>query len=34
MAWLRAPFSTLMMVLLLVALFYRAALGPQVIIED
>jgi succinate dehydrogenase membrane anchor subunit len=33
-AWLRAPFTTLMMVLLLIALFYHAALGLQVIIED
>ncbi len=32
--WLRSPLSALMMVLLLVALFYRAALGLQVIIED
>jgi succinate dehydrogenase / fumarate reductase membrane anchor subunit len=33
-AWLRMPSSTLMMVLLLVALFYHTALGLQVIIED
>jgi succinate dehydrogenase / fumarate reductase, membrane anchor subunit len=33
-AWLRTPFSTLMMVLLLAALFYHAAIGLQVIIED
>jgi succinate dehydrogenase / fumarate reductase membrane anchor subunit len=33
-AWLRMPFSTMMMVLLLAALFYHAALGLQVIIED
>lgn len=32
--WLRAPFSTLMMVLLLAALFHHTALGLQVIIED
>lgn len=33
-AWLRSPFSTLMMTLLLVALFSHTALGLQVIIED
>lgn len=33
-AWLRIPSSTLMMVLLLVALFYHTALGLQIIIED
>ncbi len=33
-AWLRMPSSTLMMVLLMVALFYHTALGLQVIIED
>lgn len=33
-AWLRLPLSTLMMTLLLVALFYHTALGLQVIIED
>lgn len=33
-AWLKAPFNTLMMVLLLVGLFYHTALGLQVIIED
>jgi succinate dehydrogenase / fumarate reductase membrane anchor subunit len=33
-AWLRMPSSTLMMVLLLVALFYHAALGLQIIIDD
>jgi succinate dehydrogenase / fumarate reductase membrane anchor subunit len=32
--WLKTPLATLMMVLLLVALFYHAALGLQVIIED
>ncbi len=33
-AWLRTPFSTLMMVLLLTAVFHHTALGLQVIIED
>ncbi len=33
-AWLKAPFSVLMMVLLLVALFHHAALGLRVIVED
>ena len=33
-AWLRTPFSALMMVLLLIALFHHAALGLQVIVED
>lgn len=33
-AWLREPFSTLMMVLLLAAVFHHTALGLQVIIED
>lgn len=33
-SWLKAPISTLMMVLLLVALFYHSALGLQVVIED
>jgi succinate dehydrogenase / fumarate reductase membrane anchor subunit len=33
-AWLRMPSSTLMMVLLLVALFYHTALGLQIVIED
>jgi succinate dehydrogenase / fumarate reductase, membrane anchor subunit len=32
--WLKAPLTTLMMVLLLVALFYHTALGLQVIVED
>ncbi len=32
--WLRTPFVTFMMVLLLIALFHHAALGLQVIIED
>jgi succinate dehydrogenase / fumarate reductase membrane anchor subunit len=33
-AWLRMPSSTLMMVLLLAALFYHTALGLQIIIDD
>jgi succinate dehydrogenase / fumarate reductase membrane anchor subunit len=33
-SWLKAPFVTLMMVLLLVAMFYHMALGLQVIVED
>jgi succinate dehydrogenase / fumarate reductase, membrane anchor subunit len=33
-AWLKTPFATLMMVLLLIALFYHTALGLQVVIED
>ena len=33
-AWLRTPFATLMMVLLLAAVFHHSALGVQVIIED
>lgn len=33
-AWLRTPLATLLMVLLLVALFYHTALGLQVVIED
>lgn len=33
-AWLKAPFDTLMMVLLLAALFFHIALGLQVVIED
>jgi len=33
-AWLKAPFVALMVVLLLIALFYHVALGLQVVIED
>lgn len=33
-AWLKTPLATLMMALLLIALFYHTALGLQVIIED
>ncbi len=33
-AWLRIPFTTIQMVLLLIALFYHLALGLQVVIED
>lgn len=32
--WLKAPSVTLMMILLLAALFYHTALGLQVVIED
>jgi succinate dehydrogenase membrane anchor subunit len=32
--WLKMPLATCMMILLLIALFYHAALGLQVIIED
>lgn len=32
--WLKTPLTTLMMVLLLVALFYHTAFGLQVVIED
>ena len=32
--WLRAPLTTILMVLLLIALFYHTALGLQVVIED
>ncbi len=32
--WLRTPLAAVSMVLLLIALFYHAALGLQVIIED
>jgi succinate dehydrogenase / fumarate reductase membrane anchor subunit len=33
-AWLRTPLATILMVLLLIALFYHTALGLQVVIED
>ncbi len=33
-AWLRNPITDILMVLLLIALFYHAALGLQVVIED
>lgn len=33
-AWLRDPLATILMVLLLIALFYHMALGIQVVIED
>ncbi len=33
-AWLRTPVVTILMALLLVALFYHTALGLQVVIED
>jgi succinate dehydrogenase / fumarate reductase, membrane anchor subunit len=32
--WLRTPFTTVPMILLLIALFHHAALGLQVVIED
>ena len=33
-AWLRAPLSAILMILLLIGLFYHTALGLQVVIED
>jgi succinate dehydrogenase / fumarate reductase membrane anchor subunit len=33
-AWLKAPLASILMVLLLIALFYHTALGLQVVIED
>lgn len=33
-AWLRAPITTILMVLLLTGLFHHTALGLQVVIED
>lgn len=33
-SWLRAPVTTVLMVLLLIALFYHMALGLQVVVED
>jgi succinate dehydrogenase / fumarate reductase membrane anchor subunit len=33
-AWLRTPIATILMVLLLIALFYHTVLGLQVVIED
>ncbi|HVY58093.1 MAG TPA: succinate dehydrogenase, hydrophobic membrane anchor protein, partial [Xanthobacteraceae bacterium] len=32
--WLRAPITTILMILLLIGLFHHAALGLQVVIED
>jgi succinate dehydrogenase / fumarate reductase membrane anchor subunit len=32
--WLRTPLAAILMILLLIALFYHAALGLQVVIED
>lgn len=32
--WLRTPIATILMISLLVALFYHAALGLQVVVED
>ncbi len=34
MAWLRTPLATILMILLLIALFHHTALGLQVVIED
>ena len=34
LAWLRTPLASIMMILLLIALFYHTALGLQVVIED
>ncbi len=33
-AWLSTPLATILMVLMLIALFHHAALGLQVVIED
>ena len=33
-AWLRTPLASILMILLLIALFYHTALGLQVVIED
>ena len=33
-AWLKAPFVTILMVLLLIALFHHMALGLRVVVED
>ena len=33
-AWLRAPLTTILTILLLIALFHHTALGLQVVIED
>ncbi len=33
-AWMRNPITSILMTLLLIALFYHAALGLQVIVED
>jgi len=32
--WLRTPFTTVLMVLLLIAVFYHMALGLRVVVED
>jgi succinate dehydrogenase / fumarate reductase membrane anchor subunit len=32
--WLRTPLASILMILLLIALFYHTALGLQVVIED
>jgi succinate dehydrogenase / fumarate reductase membrane anchor subunit len=33
-AWLRTPLASILMILLLIAIFYHTALGLQVVIED
>ena len=33
-AWVRAPFATILMVLLLIALFHHISLGLRVVVED
>jgi succinate dehydrogenase / fumarate reductase membrane anchor subunit len=33
-AWLRAPYATILMILLLIALLHHMALGLQVVVED
>lgn len=33
-AWLKTPFASILMILLLIALFHHTALGLQVVIED
>lgn len=33
-SWLRTPFATILMILLLIAVFHHIALGLQVVIED
>ena len=33
-AWLRAPYATILMIFLLIAVLYHMALGLQVVVED